>query len=162
MSQMPYRTRSSHVGANLPDSNESTSRRPSQVLLSGLVEQYNDAKKTFQALPPKSSEATQAARFLRDTAENLIHYKRSLLPHNQSSCLPLLDESYRSRLVDELLETVAWTSDFVERASGGNKRSWERSEEQRKQIGARSVPFRVKKIRRGKGNAIRHGISPRH
>ena len=82
---------------------------------------------------------------------------RSLHPQDESGCLPLLDDTRRSKkLFDELPETLTWTNEFVERASGGKKRVWEQSEEQRKQTTGQSASIREKKIRRGRDNGYRY------
>lgn len=121
--------------------------------LEALLLVYMDAKKDFYALSSKSVDATQAARFLRDTAENLIHYKSFLQPQSQSDCLTPINGYLQGQLLDELLETAAWSNAFVQHALGGKERIWEQSEEHRKRMKPHSVPFRKKKIRRGKGNA---------
>lgn len=151
--------------------------------LDSLLLVYNDARTAFHSLPPRSIAATQAAKFLRDTAENLVHYIRSLQVHESSGRLPPLSDSYHSKILDELLGTILRTSKFVERSSGGKKRSWEQSDERGRNIGSlvsqhkKSVPQYKKsasqlkesvsqhnnKLRRGKGRTRRHGsvhVSP--
>lgn len=132
------------------------SRRTSKIGhdLKALLVVYKDAKKEFSALPPKSDALIGAARFLRDTTENIIHHRLSYQRQNQSNCVIPHDEVIHSSLLDELLATATWTRELVQRASG-KKRTWEQPEEQEE---SRHVSLRMKKIRRGHGkcNANRH------
>ena len=135
---------------------DTESRRTSKMGhdLKALLAVYKDAKKEFSALPPKSDAFLRAARFLRDTTENIIHHRLSHQRQNQSNRVLNHDEVIHSSLLDELLATATWTRELVQRASG-KKRTWEQPEEQEE---PRHVLLRTKRIRRGRGkcNANRH------
>ena len=94
-------------------------------LLRSLYRVYQEAKDAFEKLPPKSTDATQNARFLRDTAENFISYIQPIETQNKSGCFPLSAEN--QSLLLELRETLEHTSHFVERHCGGRKRVWEQT-----------------------------------
>ena len=104
-------------------------------LLKPLLHVYEDAQKSFHTLPPRSVDATKAARFLRDTTENLIMYMRSAQPLDKPECL-LTSETFphNANFLVELRETLEWTNEFVERGSGGKKRAWEQSKGQQEQM----------------------------
>ena len=108
-----------HVG-NVGDSDKRAQ------LLRSLYRVYQEAKEAFEKLPPKSVDATQNARFLRDTAENFISYIQPVETQNKSGCFPLSAEN--QSLLLELRETLEHTSHFVERHCGGKKRVWEQTQ----------------------------------
>ena len=122
-------------------------------LLVSLIHVYQDAQKAFHTLPPKSADATKAARFLRDTTENLIHYMTSIQPQDRPECLLAFDDCrHFQNPLAELRETFEWTNEFIERGLGGKKRAWEQSKGQKGQVRRLTQELDMNKSRHRKSN----------
>lgn len=88
---------------------------------------YHYAKADFHARNPKSLERTKAAKFLRDTTENLMAYIASRIDNSMGSDAITIEAKLakhnvsRLELDPMLKETIA----VAERGSGGKKRSFD-------------------------------------
>lgn len=88
---------------------------------------YHYAKADFHARNPKSLERTKAAKFLRDTTENLMAYIASRIDNSMGSDAISMDAKLANHNVSRLeldpmlKETIA----VAEKGSGGKKRSFD-------------------------------------
>lgn len=102
-----------------------------------LFEMYSKAKAEFHASAPKSLQCTSNAKFLRDTTENCLSYiaflQQSAGGKSRDIITAMTDVSFNGIAMSELKATLKETTEIAEKGSGGKKRRFDESAEEKTQ-----------------------------